>query len=151
MAPGDFELEGAEWQDLLLYGNHPCVTCSFERQPGADESGIFKLDTGAGLDTVTFHGPAVRRLKLLDDRKTTPTQVGGVGGASTAEAGTIGFFQLASHRFERPRVQFSTAYDGALSDEYTLGNIGGRFMEPFRIVFDYAKNRIAFLPKGEKQ
>jgi hypothetical protein len=146
--PGDFELSGAEWRELVIYGNHPCVTCSFDCGRPTPANGIFRLDTGAGLDTVTFHGPAVRKLNLLEGRKTSPTQLGGVGGTSPAESGTIDFFELDTHRFERPRVQFSTASGGALNDEYTIGNIGGRFMEPFQVVFDYAKNRIAFIPRN---
>src|SRR5262249_22131262 len=117
-------------------------SCSYE----GDRKGWFRLDTGAG-DTVSFHSPTVRKYKLLDGRKTSTTLQGGVGGMVKAKSGQIGWFELAGHRFENPGVIFAEADKGALADEYLDGNLGQQFLQPFRVVFNYPAEQIAFIKK----
>lgn len=139
--PARFRLEGGTWQELFLSHKHPAARARFE----GDRDGLFKLDTGSD-QTVTFHTPAVERLGLLEGRRTTPARAGGVGGAISLRAGTLGWFELGGHRFEVPSVRFATGEKGAFADDYLLGNIGNGFLSAFRIVFDYPNKRIAFVP-----
>lgn len=139
--PASHALPEEHWQRLVIDQNLPCVEARFE----GDHRGLFKLDTGAN-GTVSFHKPAVEHYKLLEGRSVTQAMGGGVGGMALMKVGTLEWFELAGHRFERPQVTFSLAEVGALTDRYTLGNIGQEFMEPFRLVLDYGRRRIAFLP-----
>lgn len=139
--PGRYQLASGNWQDLVLHQNHPCTRATFE----GEREGLFRLDTGAG-GTVTFHAPAVTALRLLEGRDVERGQSGGVGGTASAPEGVLEWFELAGHRFERPRVGFSQAESGAFTDLYTAGNIGQGFLRPFRMVLDYRNDRIAFVP-----
>ena len=141
--PDTFVLGGAAWCPLLIDENHPVVRATFE----GDHEGPFKLDTGAD-DTVTFHAPAVDRLQLLEGRKVQQAQAMGVGGAGKTFRGTIAWFELGGHRFDNPTVGFSRVESGAFRDPYTLGNLGQEFLAPFRLVFDYPRQRIAFVKVG---
>lgn len=142
--PESYELQGAEWESMSLIGNHPAVHCRFE----GGRDALFRLDTGDGSGSVVFHQPAVERWKLLDGRKVSDSSQGGVGGSVPSKSGRIDYFEIGGHRFERPEVGFALEARGALADEGTAGNIGGLFLAPFRLVFDYGRERIAFVPRG---
>ncbi|KAA3614376.1 MAG: hypothetical protein DWQ01_01345 [Planctomycetota bacterium] len=135
-----YELKSGAWQDLVLYDRHPCVEAGFE----GDHRGWFRLDTGAAGSTVMFHTPAVQELSLLQDREVSDGGAGGVGGMLPIKQGRIRWFELAGHRFENPEVGFGVVDKGAFKDAWTLGNIGGDFLKPFRLVLDYQNERIAF-------
>jgi len=139
--PATYTLAKGQWQELTLHANHACVRARYE----GEHEGLFRLDTGA-TDTVTFHAPTVRRFELLKDREVLANQSGGVGGSASAPEGVLKWFELAGHRFESPRVEFSQATSGAFTDVYLDGNIGQAFLKPFRIVLDYRNDRIAFVP-----
>lgn len=141
--PARFAAPEAAWQRLWIHGSLPCVEASFE----GDRRGLFKLDTGAN-GTLIFHRPAVERLGLLEGRETTSSMSGGVGGMAETRMGELAWFELGGQRFERPLVGFSMAEIGALTDRYTVGNIGQELLRPFRLVLDYPGRRIAYLPLG---
>lgn len=133
-----------DWHKLYVYERVPCVEAKFE---GHD--GIFKLDTGAGKSTVSFHVPAVEKLRLLDNRETSPTVQGGVGGMVAARTGQLESFEIAGKRHENVKVIFSTEGKGAFADAYTTGNLGGGFLDDFILVLDYRNGRIAYIPRGK--
>lgn len=139
--PATYTLAKGQWQELLLDGNDVCAYARYE----GERQGLFRLDTG-DTDTVTFHAPTVRRFELLKGREVRANQSSGVGGSASAPEGVLQWFELAGHRFELPRVQFSQATSGAFTDVYTDGNIGQAFLKPFKIVLDYPHDRIAFVP-----
>jgi len=142
--PARFTLARGKWQDLILCHNTPCTRARFE----GEREGLFRLDTGAN-GTVAFHAPAVVSLGLLDGRKVTRSQAGGVGGLADSKEGRLEWFELAGHRFEKPAVSFSLATTGAFTDVYTTGNIAQEFLAPFRMVLDYPHDRIAFVERGK--
>jgi hypothetical protein len=87
-----------------------------------------------------MHAPAVERLKLIEGREVQHADLGG----SKVAVGPASSFELAGHRFDSPTVILATgAENSPFRDAVTLGNIGVNFMEPFRIVFDYGRQRIA--------
>lgn len=141
--PADFlaseEAKALTWSRLVTYERHPCVEASFE-----GHTGFFKLDTGAAGSTVSIHAPAVTRLELLKGRETKDTRIGGVGGMRSVKKGTLAWFELGGVRTENVEATFATESAGAFDDPYTLGNIGGDLMEPFVLVLDYQRERIAF-------
>ena len=141
--PADREPDTA-WRELVLDSRLPCVRARFE----GDREGVFRIDTGA-TGTVTFAPAAVRRHGLLEGREVKTSVQGGAGGVVFAKEGVLEWFELAGHRFERPTVSFSQADVGALVLDYTAGTLGGAFLAPFEVVFDYPHRRIAFLARNE--
>jgi hypothetical protein len=71
----------------------------------------------------------------------------GVGGTTLASTGPLAWFAIGGRRFENPTVTFARPAEGSFLDTYTLGNVGQTFLTPFRIVFDYPRRRIAFVPR----
>lgn len=143
--PATFKLAGGAWGDLLLNNRLPVVRAGFE----GNREELFTLDTGSNA-TVTFHAPAVRRLKLLENREVKTQRFGGVGGFQEVKVGAIDYFQLGGKRFEKPQVQFSEAMTGAFTEPYVAGNIGGEFLRGTRVVFNYPARKIAFVPESGK-
>jgi hypothetical protein len=136
--PKTFDAGKLPWQPLLMNDRHPIVEATFE-----DHRGLFKLDLGASggpHGNVSMHAPAVERLKLIEGREVQHADLGG----SKVAVGPASSFELAGHRFDSPTVILATgAENSPFRDAVTLGNIGVNFMEPFRIVFDYGRQRIA--------
>lgn len=142
MSPDRMSLPVDHWEPIKFEGGVIGVNAEFE----GNQKGWFRLDTGAA-GTVSFHAPYVEKHHLLDNRKLSSTLEGGVGGMVQSKSGTIDYFALGGHRFEQPVAKFSTAKIGAFQNDWLVGNIGQDFMNPFTIVFDYPKARIAFEPK----
>jgi len=143
--PGKFTLPtGGQWSPAVLYGRHPCVRASVEGQEGT-----FRLDTGAAGDTVSMHVATVRALGLLEGRETKASLAGGVGGNVATRSGTLSSFVLGGRTFRDLAAEFSTEEKGAFDDPYTWGNIGGKLLEPFRLVFDYPATRVGFVERAE--
>ncbi len=44
-------------------------------------------------------------------------------------------------------ASFALEDTGAFADDYTAGNIGGKLLEPFQMVFDYPGGRVGFVPR----
>ena len=74
--------------------------------------------------------------------------MGGVGGMATAKTGTIEWFELGGHKFENLSVAFSQAAKGEFANEYADGNLGQAVFMPFRLIFDFGNERLAFLKKA---
>jgi len=143
--PDKYRLEPAPWQRLTLNQAVPTVEATFE----GDRKGRFRIDVGAAgpAGTVLFHAPAVEYLQLTKNRKLTTAKVGPVRIA----LGKIAWFELAGHRFENPVVIFALDHQGPFGDEYVEGNIGVEFLKPFRVVFDYPHERMAFIRRQQER
>lgn len=134
--------DGGAWEEVLVYTRHPCVRARFE-----EHEGVFNIDTGAAGDTVTFHYQTVADLGLVTGRETEPETAGGVGGSVEVRTGELANFRLGGRDFGAVPVSFALEDKGAFADDYVAGNIGGKLLEPFRIVFDYPGDRIGFVPR----
>jgi len=144
--PARYTLPAAgRWEDVVLYARHPCVQAAFE-----DHQGLFKIDTGAAGDTVTLHYDAVRELALLDGRETRLSGAGGVGGVVPVRVGELASFRLGGHDYDTIQASFALEDKGAFADGYVLGNIGGKLLAPFTLVFDYPQGRLGFVPRAAK-
>jgi hypothetical protein len=116
------------------------VRCRFE---GGHE-GVFQVDTGAG-PLVLFHSPAVQRLGLLEGRAVRPMPVQGAAGSVDTMFGTLEWIEIAGQRRTGVPAMFVTGASGALADPYTLGTVGGILLAPKKLVFDYARRRMAVI------
>ncbi len=144
--PATFEPPaGTSFARVIFEGHSPCVEASFPT-PAGPVTRWFRLDTGAD-GSVTFHAPAVKQHRLLANRDTNHVGFGGVGGRSSGYGGELEWFQLGGRRFEAFEASFATTEVGTFSDPYTAGNIGQELLEPFRILFDYPRDRIALVAR----
>ncbi len=135
--------DALEWTPLVIDQRLPHVEAEFE-----GHHGLFRLDTGAAQMTVALHKPTVDRLDLLTGREVGDSKSGGVGGAVAMKAGLLRSFTLGGHRSEDLPAQFALEAKGVFADATTDGNIGGKLLEPFVLVFDYPNQRIAFLRRS---
>jgi hypothetical protein len=140
--PAAYDGSKVAWSRLVIDARVACVEGEFE-----GHKGWFHLDTGAGASTVQLHAPAVERLKLLEGRTTLPIAQGGVGGLALAREGVLKDFRIGGHRSEDVPATFATQAKGAFANPYTLGNVGGGLVRPFKLVMDYQHGRIAFVER----
>ncbi len=135
-----FKLEKGAWQRLRFSSENAAVLA---RVAGTPES-WYRLDSG-GRGFLTLHTPFVEKWKLLEGRETKASSSTGIDGTVTARTGTIKWFELGSHRFENPTIDFSTAKSGSFTDPYLAGNIGIDVLKSFTVAMDFAGSRVAFL------
>ncbi len=138
--PSGYQLKRGTWEPLAFNHKIPCVRAKYE----GGREGLFQFDTGAG-NTVLFHAPAVKRLKLLEQRQTQPMKVGGVGGALDARIGSLDWFEVGGRRLQNPMALFLEPHEGALNEAFLDGTFGSGILKNMTIVFDYPHRRIAFV------
>src|SRR5579863_6374663 len=143
--PAGFRLEptNIQWNTVRFDGKTPMIQCSFE----GNNRGLFRIDTGSN-STVDFFTSAVKRFSLLTQRATTDSQFGGAGGFAKSKKGQVLYFEFGGYRFEKPTVGFQLGEAGVISNSIVDGNIGMGFLSQFRIVLDYPRGRIGFIPVG---
>jgi hypothetical protein len=142
--PAAYDSSKVTWSRLAIDSRVACVEAEFE-----GHKGWFHLDTGAGASTVQLHAPAVERLKLLEHRTTIPSASSGVGGFTPVREGYLDWFEIGGHRMEKVPATFALKAKGAFATPYTLGNVGGGLVKPFKLVMDYQHERIAFVPREQ--
>jgi hypothetical protein len=135
---------GGAWEPVQLHGRQPLVRARFEQHEG-----LFRIDTGAADDTVTFHYQVVQDLELLRGRETQRGMAGGVGGGVATRVGRLASFHLGGHEFTALAASFVVEDKGALSDDHVFGNVGGKLLAPFRLAFDYPGRRLGFVPRTD--
>ena len=128
------------WHPLTLQHRIPGLRCRFE----GGREGVFQVDTGAGA-LVLFHSPAVQRLGLLEGRAVQKMPVRGAAGSVDTMVGTLGWIEIAGQRRTGVTAMFVTGDSGALADPETLGTLGGILLAPKKLVFDYARRRMAVI------
>ena len=143
--PATYELEGAEWQELVLDYNLPHARCSFE----GEHSGLFLLDAGYG-DSVQFFQHTVEQYDLLAGRRTRGRTILNFGSQTIVRQGKLEWFELGGQRFDDIEAHFSQSpsplYPGSGA---TMGIVGMGIMGELKVVFDYGNRRVAFVPKPD--
>jgi hypothetical protein len=61
--------------------------------------------------------------------------------------GPVEGLEIAGHRFGKLSALFPLGSGGSFDDRYTLANLGQECMKPFRAVFDYGRQRAAFIER----
>ena len=89
----------------------------------------------------------MKRLDLLDDRRTWGISSHGIRGSASYRAGRLHWFEIGGKRFSRPRTHFSLMRTGAHAMADPAGHIGCRLLGPFTVVFDYARKRVGFISR----
>ncbi|MCE9594352.1 MAG: retropepsin-like domain-containing protein [Planctomycetes bacterium] len=143
-APTGFELAGATWTPLRFDRRLACVEARFE----GDRHGLFRLDTGAGTSLV-IHASAVQALGLLAGREVDEDEGSGVGGDFAIHSGELAWFEFGGVRREHVPTQFCLPGQGNLDSRATIGILGADLLAATRVVFDYGRERIAFVPRSK--
>lgn len=144
--PAKADLPSAiDWEAATFNGDTPCIDCSFE----GDHRGVFSLDTGSS-STVDLFSPIVAKLGLLNGRDTRSAGTGGAGGTAESKTGTLSYFEIGGHRFEKPTVGLQITKQGVFASPYLAGNVGMGFLAQFRLILDYPESRIGFIDQTGK-
>lgn len=135
------------WSPLMLYERRPVIEAEFEGKRGA-----FMLDSGAGQMSVSFTADSVERFGLLEGREVRDGMSGGVGGMHPEKRGTVASFTLAGREHRDVPAQFKLPAKEKTADEdrSIVGVIGGGLLRKYRVVLDYAGERIALEPRAAK-
>ena len=127
---------------ITLRENHPYVQAEVSL-PGGSAVGEFVIDTGGGntlmlaSDFAAAHGLPNSLERKLEGRGH------GVGGTMRTVVGRLPGLRVGPFQVMDPVVMFST---GEIAAPGTAGNIGGRFLSRFRVIFDYRRMRMILEP-----
>ena len=115
---------------VTLDGRVPLLEASF----APDHRGMLRLDTGSD-DTVTFHGPTVRRLALTHRREDLVTvRVRGVGGEVLGDRGPHAWLEVGGQRFTHFPATYLRHSTGGLARADLAGNLGAALFDRRRLV-----------------
>jgi hypothetical protein len=139
--PENYELPRGEWSPMVAASsNQPTIRMTYEAHEG-----LFAIDTG-NPGAIIVSPYATTRYKLLADRKTTGTQLGGTGGSVAAQRGRFEWVDWGGRRFTDVPADFVTEVRGAAASRFQDGIIGTDLLARYVVVFDMTHNRIAYLP-----
>jgi hypothetical protein len=115
--------------------------------PGRDPvEGQFVIDTGSS-NTLMLARTFVEEHKLLKAvGRTIPVRGGGVGGPVRMAMGRLSRLELGRSVIKDPLTGFMEAGDIAAPGK--AGNIGGRLLRRFHVIFDFSRKRM-ILEKGK--
>ncbi len=141
--PRTYDASRLPWRPLRFDGSTPCVRGRFS----PSHEGWFRLDTGSD-DTVTFHSPWVRKLRMVDNATNlVPMRLKGIGGEIKAVRGRVRWFELMGQQFHRPKVTMVERATGPLANPDLYGNVGVGFFTGQRLILDYPNHRVALIPR----
>ena len=130
---------------FTLLGHIPGVKGSIDGMPGE-----FEIDTGSRA-ALTLWAPFVKKNRLDARYRTTPdTVVGwGVGGSASGRVTRGGKLMIGKVSVHDPVMELSSATQGAGTDKYIAGNIGGAILKHFTVTFDYARQLMYLKPNKD--
>lgn len=106
--------------------------------------GQFVIDTGSN-NTLMLAKPFVEQHRLLESvGPTLPSRGRGVGGEIQLAFGRVKSLQMGTFVLPNPVTAFITA--GEIADSDKSGNIGGKFLRRFHVIFDYSRQRMILEP-----
>jgi predicted aspartyl protease len=106
--------------------------------------GQFVIDTG-GNGTLLLAKSFVEEHKLLEVVKPTiQAHGGGVGGEVQLVIGRVKSLRIGSFVIDKPVTGFIKI--GEIAEPGKIGNIGGRLLRKFRVIFDYSRQRMILEP-----
>ena len=130
VADPDLWTAPAQATPISFDGRVPLLEASFA--PG--HRGTLRLDTGSD-DTLTFHGPTVRRLGLAYGREDLVTvRVRGLGGEVLGDRGVHGWLETGGQRFVAFPATYLRHSTGGFAREDLAGNLGAALFARHRLV-----------------
>jgi hypothetical protein len=149
--PAEFVYRGTgESIPMRLDGEgHPVIQAEVTLDGSEPIRGGFLLDIGAN-SALVLHSPLVRARQLPGPRLKTmpPLDGGGTGGALRGRIGRVAALSIGARRLPQPPTLFSEDAAGAYANSDLQGSIGARVASRFKLVLDYAHERIVFEPSA---
>lgn len=142
--PARFRYEGSGRSTELLPGEDGHKSLRLEMEGG--EPVVVGLDTGQG-GALTVFGHYASERGFLSGRPISEVKSGGVGGFRISKSGTLRSVTLAGYELANVPVTFHTEdVGGAFDTRRQAGNLGAGLLNRFRVVFDYANDRLWLEP-----
>lgn len=132
-----------------FYSNIPIVQCAFKLKNGAEYSGPFLFDTGAGI-TAFINTPYVKVNGLL--KKSGPTIMHTTENLTTSSNSydvRIQAFSIQHNTFNDLIISLTNVKEGVNAMRDITGILGNKVILRFNILFDY-RNRKIYLSPGRQ-
>lgn len=139
-----FRYEGSGRSTELLPGEDGHKSLRLAMEGG--EPVVVGLDTGQG-GALTVFGHYAGERGFLTGRPLSEVKSGGVGGFRIAKSATLASVALAGYEIaDVPVVIHTEDVGGAFDTQRQAGNLGTGILNRFRVVFDYAYDRLWLEP-----
>lgn len=109
--------------------------------------GVFSIDTGS-RSTVDLHAPFAAEHGLAAEYVPAIEAVAGwgVGGSVRSQVSRGTLLELGDVDIPGPLVEIAQVEQGAYTDRYTAGNVGGGVLKRFTVTFDYQRQEMTLEP-----
>ncbi|NLR77168.1 aspartyl protease family protein [Chitinophaga eiseniae] len=129
-----------------FYSNIPIVQCAFKLKNGAEYSGPFLFDTGAGI-TAFINTPYVRANGLLKKSGSAIMHTTeNLTTSSTSYDVRIRGFSIQHNTFNDLIISLTDVKEGVNAMKDITGILGNKIILRFNILFDYSNRRIYLSP-----
>jgi hypothetical protein len=108
----------------------------------------FDFDIGNGSPLIVFQAYA-KPLKLLEGRPTSKTLAGAIGGLRQNDVFTVRSITFAGVTFHDVPATVPPPGPSGVDSDRTLGNIGLPVLSRFRLITDYAHDRLYLTPDAQ--
>jgi hypothetical protein len=145
--PRNYEYRGSGESIPIMFQDREAYVRAKVVVPGREPvEGQFVIDTGSSM-TLLLTKSFVGEHKLLKAvGRTIPVRGGGVGGPVRMAMGRLSRLQLGKSAIKSPLTGFMEV--GEIAAPGKAGNIGGRLLRRFRVIFDYSRKRM-ILERGK--
>lgn len=123
--------------ELISTGDIRAVQLSIEGRAAQ----LFDFDTGNGGGLILYPDYAASE-GLLDNRPSTTTRSGGVGGIRVTRLATIANIDLAGFEIHGVPANFPPAGASSVDSDRTVGNVGLGVLGRFRIISDFGHGHL---------
>lgn len=123
--------------------NVPTIEATLDSIPG---DFIVDLGNSSGLIIHAKFAADHDLLKKLRDVRSGGSMLGGIGGDIRGKTALAGEFEFGGIRIDSLRVILPETSGGLAGSSELAGNIGNLVLENFRVLFDYADQRLIFYP-----
>jgi hypothetical protein len=143
--PQSFDYRGTgEIIPFALHSDQPYVQAKLMLSGEAQIDGEYVIDTGSGNSLMLAKDFAVEHGVLASLERSLQSRAVGVGGEFTIAIGRTRAVQLGRLTIRGIITLFP---EGEITAAGKAGNIGGRILCRFRVIFDYSRQRIILEPK----
>ena len=138
--PQSFRYRGSgEIIPITLHNNQPYLRAKLVLPGRAPIEGEYVVDTGSSNSLMLAKAFAAEQNVLASVGKTVQGRARGVGGETPLVVGRVAALQLGRFTIGNPVTFFP---DGEIVAPGKAGNIGGKILRRFRVIFDYSRQRI---------
>ena len=138
-----------KWQPIRMISNLPHISVRFVGPDHNEHSALFMLDSGGGSIDMMLHPRAVDELGLGPVVGQAPSRlVKGVGQDVEVKWHSLPWVELSGRRYYNVDCLLAQGAGSGLDlSLYTAGIVCGDLLFRSEVVLDYARQRVAFLPR----